>query len=79
MKELTIFDKPENVEKVLWILFTSLGVLLVVDFFIHKHAHFSWEGAPEFHAVYGFVACVLLIFVAKILRKIVRRDEDYYD
>jgi hypothetical protein len=57
----------------------SLVVLLIVDFFIHKHGHFPWEVAPEFFAVYGFIACVSLIFVAKILRFIVKRKEDYYD
>ena len=29
---------------------------------------FPWEEAPEFFAVYGFVSCVLLIFIAKVLR-----------
>jgi len=33
----------------------------------------------EFFAVYGFVSCVALIFIAKILRKIVKRKENYYD
>lgn len=79
MKELTIFDKPENVEKFLRVFFTLLFVLLVIDFFIHKHGHFPWEGAPEFYATYGFVACVLLVFIAKGLRKVVGREEDYYD
>ena len=78
-KELKFFDKKENVQKFLKVFFASLVVLLIVDFFIHKHPHFSWEGAPEFYAVYGFVSCVALIFIAKLLRLIVRRDEDYYD
>lgn len=78
-KELTIFDDPKNVQRVLQLLFTSLFVLLVVDFFIDKHAYFPWEGAPEFHAVYGFVACVALVFIARGLRAVVGREEDYYD
>ena len=78
-KELNFFDKKENVQKFLRVFFASLAVLLVVDFFIHKHPHFPWEVAPEFSAVYGFVSCVALIFIAKLLRLIVRRDEDYYD
>jgi len=78
-KELTLFDKKENVRKFLRVFFASLGLLLIVDFFITKHPHFPWEGAPEFYAVYGFVSCVALIFIAKLLRLLVRRDEDYYD
>lgn len=78
-KELKIFDKPENVKRFLAIFYISLMVLLIIDFFIHKHAEFPWEGAPDFFAVYGFVSCVLLIFIAKVLRLFVKRDETYYD
>ncbi|MBW2608397.1 MAG: hypothetical protein JRD05_12270 [Deltaproteobacteria bacterium] len=79
MKELKIFDKPKNVQRLLFIFYGSLVVLLIVDFFIHKHADFPWEAATNFFAVYGFVSCVALIFIAKILRKIVKRKENYYD
>ena len=79
IKELKIFDKPENVKRFLVIFYISLAVLLCVDFFIHKHAEFSWEGVPEFFAVYGFASCVLLIFIAKLLRLFIKRDENYYD
>ena len=78
-KELKIFDKPENVKRFLGIFYLSLLVLLIIDFFIHKHPEFPWEGAPDFFAAYGFGSCVLLIFIAKILRLFVKRDEDYYD
>lgn len=79
MRELKIFDDPKNVKRLLVIFFITLAVLLLVDFFIHKHAEFDWEAVPCFFAAYGFVSCVLLIFVAKVLRRIVKRDEDYYD
>ena len=78
-KELKIFDKPKNVQRLLYIFYASLVVLLIVDFFIHKHADFPWEAATNFFAVYGFVSCVALIFIAKVLRKIVKRKENYYD
>ena len=78
-RELKIFDKPKNVKRFLFIFYLSLVVLLIIDFFIHKHAEFPWEEAPDFFAVYGFVSCVLLIFIAKALRLFVKRDEDYYE
>ena len=78
-RELKIFDKPRNVKRFLIFFYVSLLVLLIVDFFIHKHADFPWEDAPDFFAVYGFVSCVLLIFIAKILRMFVKRDEKYYE
>jgi len=29
--------------------------------------------------VYGFVSCVLLIFIAKLLRIFIKRDENHYE
>lgn len=78
-KELKIFDKPENVKRFLLFFYAVLVLLLIIDFFIPKHADFPWEGATNFFALYGFVSCVLLIFIAKLLRIVIKRDEDYYD
>jgi len=75
-----LFDKPRNVKRLLRTFYLSLVVLLGIDFFIPKHPHFPWEEWPEFSAVYGFVACVVLVIVAKyVLRPLVMRREDYYD
>ena len=78
MKELSFLDSSENIKKVRKYFFIAVGVVLVIDPFIHKHIEFPWEGAPFFYAVYGYVACVSLIFIAKVLRFIVKRDKDYY-
>ncbi len=78
-KELKIFDKPENVKRLLKFFYASLILLLIIDFFIHKHAEFPWEGAPDFFAVYGFISCVLLIFIAKLLRIFIKRKENHYE
>ena len=75
-----LFDNPKNVTILLRCFYCSLLLLLIIEFFLHKHPHFAWEGWPEFYAVYGFVACVVLVVVAKyILRPLVKRGEDYYD
>ena len=79
MKELKIFDDPQNVRRLLVTFYLALTLLLIVDFFVHKHAEFTWERFPDFFAVYGFVSCVGLIFIAKILRFFVKRREGYYD
>lgn len=78
-KELTLFDKPKNVRRLLFGFYLSLILLLLAELFIHKHHGFPWEDDFGFFAVYGFVSCVLLIFVAKLLRKIVMRQEDHYE
>ena len=78
-RELKIFDDPRNVKRFLLLFYGCLILLLVIDPFIHKHGEFPWGDAPEFFAAYGFVSCVLLIFIAKLLRRWVKRDEDYYE
>ncbi|HIE34355.1 MAG TPA: hypothetical protein EYP86_04375 [Candidatus Altiarchaeales archaeon] len=78
-KEVDIFDKPENVQKVVYLFFVCLVILVIADFIIHKHPHFLLEGIPVFYPLYGFVSCVSLVFIAKALRKIVERGENYYD
>jgi len=77
-KELKIFDKPENVKRLLKFFYASLILLLIIDFFIHKHAEFPWEGVPDFFAAYGFISCVLLIFIARLFRIFIKRKENYY-
>lgn len=75
-----LFDNPRNVKILLGCFYASLLVLLIIELFVHKHPHFAWESWPEFYAVYGFVACVVLVVAAKyILRPLVKRREDYYD
>lgn len=75
-----IFDTPKNIQLVFYGLLGSLVLLLALEFFVEKHPYFSWEKWPGFYAVFGLVACVLLVLVAKyILRPLVKRDEDYYD
>lgn len=66
-------------DKIFYVLCVVCGLLVLADFFYHKHTHFRWEEWIGFHGLYGFAACVLLVVVAKQLRRILKRSEDYYD
>jgi len=74
-----IFDKPQNVRRVLWALVAICIATIGADFVYHRHIVHPWEGVWGFYAIYGFVACVVLVLVAKELRKLLMRAEDYYD
>ncbi|MDP7569473.1 MAG: hypothetical protein QF677_06150 [Arenicellales bacterium] len=74
-----IFDKPQNVRRVLWALVAVCIATIGADFVYHRHIVHPWEGVWGFYAIYGFVACVVLVLVAKELRKLLMRAEDYYD
>ena len=72
-------DEPRNVDRIFHALCAACAGLLLADFLVHRHAAFPWEGWFGFYGIYGFVCCVLLVLTAKQLRRILRRDEDYYD
>lgn len=73
------FDKSENIKLVLRSFYIICILLVVADFIIHRHIGLPWENIPAFYAIYGFAACVVLVVIAKKMRKVVMRKEDYYD
>jgi membrane protein YdbS with pleckstrin-like domain len=74
-----MFDKPENVKRFLWLLYLACALILAADLFMQRHVEHTWESLWGFYALYGFVACVSLVLLAKQLRKILKRPEGYYD
>lgn len=78
-KQKHIFDTPENVQMVLYILYICCGLLFALDFILHRHILHPWEGLLGFYAIYGFVGCVLLVLIAKWMRTFLMREENYYE
>ena len=72
-------DKPRNVKTLLIILYVVCALLLLTDVFYHKHAIISLEESFGFYGIYGFVACVILVLIAKEMRRLLGREEDYYE
>ncbi len=73
------FDKPENVKLILRVFYVLSGLLVLIDFVYPRHTEHPWEKIPAFYCIYGFVACVILVLIASQMRKLVMREEDYYD
>jgi hypothetical protein len=74
-----LFDDPNNVSLLLRAFYFICAFLFILDFVLHRHVTHSWESIPGFYAIFGFVACVALVLIAKQMRKILMRKEDYYD
>ena len=74
-----LFDNPRNVRRVVFGLVGACVILAGLDLVLHRHVSHPWETMIGFYAVYGFVACVLLVLLAKEMRKVLIRPEDYYD
>lgn len=73
------FDKKENIAKIIKVFYVICALLVVVDFIVHRHIYHEWENIPAFYAIYGFIGCVVLVLIAKLMRKVLMKEEDYYD
>ncbi|MBU3069158.1 hypothetical protein KOI40_04950 [Aestuariicella sp. G3-2] len=73
------FDKPANVKRVLRVFYACCALLLIMDVVIHRHVVHPWETLIGFYPLYGFLGCVVLVLLAKVMRKVLMRDEDFYD
>jgi hypothetical protein len=78
-KESDFFDRPDTIKWILRIFYALCVLLVALDFVVHRHIYVWFETLPTFYALYGFVACVVLVLLAKIMRVLLMRSEDYYD
>ena len=74
-----LFDNPNNIKRVLYLLYGCCALLFALDFVIHRHVIHELENLWGFYPVYGFVGCVVLVLVAKWMRSFLMRPENYYD
>ncbi len=78
-------DRPAVVRRIYHVLIVVcvlLGLADVADLIwhiYHKHGIYDVEYLPNFYGFYGLLGCIFLVLSAKQLRKVVMRDEDYYD
>jgi hypothetical protein len=77
-KKVYFFDKKANVKIIMGLFYALCLLLVIADFVLHRHIYVAFESIPAFYALYGFLACVLLVILAKGLRKILLRDNGYY-
>ena len=72
-------DDPKNVDRLVHAFYAVCAVLIAIDVFVPKHGPFAIEHWFGFYGWFGFVACVALVLIAKQLRRMLMRPEDYYD
>ena len=72
----------DRLKLVIRLSYVGLALLVAWDvlFVSKEHAHTAIEHIPGFWAVFGFVACVLIIIVSKWYGHLgIMTREDYYD
>ncbi|WP_419902653.1 hypothetical protein [Kiloniella sp.] len=65
-----------------WALLAALFVVFVADFLVDReHGEFFWDHFPGWWAGFGFVSCVVIIVISKVIghQGRIMRYEDYYD
>jgi hypothetical protein len=65
-----------------WIVLGILFLVTLVFEFTYLADYDShwWNSVPAFYALFGFIGCIVIIYVAKFIAKnIVNRDINYYD
>lgn len=78
-KEFNYFDKRENIRR-LWIaLYAICGLTLIPDFFVQRHGYIGIEGFFGFYSILGFGSCAALILLSKVLGRVLKVRESYYD
>lgn len=64
----------------IWRAFLAvLALSVAAQWFVEAQPHFAIEGLFAFNALYGFLACAVLILVAKAIGVFLKRSDDYYD
>ncbi len=56
-----------------------LALTVIAQLFVPIKGYFVVDGWFAFAAIFGFGCCVLMVVVAKIMGKILKREEHYYD
>jgi hypothetical protein len=72
-------DRPQAQQFIRYVLYAIAAILFLADFVVHRHTVLDIEALPVFYAGYGFIALIATVQLAKGLRRLVGRDENYYE
>ena len=78
-------ENPERLARIKRWFYIGLGAAALMEvvlplLFHGEEGHFSFEHIPAFGSLYGFISCVAIIVVSKIIGKLwLMRRENYYD
>jgi hypothetical protein len=65
-----------------WVALAVLTIIsLILEFtFLADYDSHWWNSIPAFYAIWGFLSCIVIIYVSKWLGKLfIFRKENYYD
>jgi hypothetical protein len=78
-------ENPAGLAKIKRWFYAGLGAVALAEIvlpriFHGEESHFAFEDFPAWGSLYGFISCVAIIVVSKIIGKLwLMRRENYYD
>ena len=70
--------RPATIRKLWWGGGIVLALTVVAQLVIKVKGYFGVDDWLGFGAVFGFISCVAMVVVAKLLGFALKRDQDYY-
>ena len=77
-KQLHWLLRPRTIRLLWQVSGVVLALVVAAGLFLEPHGHFGVDGSFGFAAWYGFLACVAMVVVAKLLGPLLKRPESYY-
>lgn len=70
--------RPATIRMLWWVFGAVLALSILAQLIFKVKGYFGMDGWLGFGAVYGFLACLAMVLVAKVLGWVLKRPSDYY-
>ena len=70
--------RPKTIRILWWGFSIVLALTVLAQFVIKIKGYFGVDGWFGFGAAYGFLCCVAMVLVAKVLGYVLKRKDTYY-
>ena len=70
--------RPSTIRLLWWVFAVVLVVSVAVQLIFPVKGKFGADGWFGFGAVFGFLSCLVMVLFAKVLGRVLKRDENYY-
>ncbi len=77
--EVQFLSRPHIVRRLWWLFSVVLVLTVLAQGVFYIKGYFTVDGWFGFGAVYGFLCCLLMVLVAKVLGAVLKRPQGYYD
>ena len=77
-QEDTWLARPSTIRLLWWVFAAVLALSVAAELVFKVKGYFRWDEWLGFGAVYGFLACLAMVLVAKALGWVLKRRADYY-